>query len=217
MAAPAGSCVIARAWAFASGCAVGRAPVASCAMTTQRDHGRTEVSMLRCALNARDLHPTLVLALRDMSTANGREEVTGEGEGNRSWIALVLGMAVLDTLSGSQGRPGPRFKRLLKAHLVSGDDAEIIWTLRNSLVHGYGLPLPSRTFGRGGSPHRRSRDVRAQHLAARSGARECPGLLFATRGTDRGGGIRELGRQFDQHGLQVLLTRPGPPCPQTPS
>ena len=105
--------------------------------------------MLRCALTARHLSPTLVLALRDMRAANGRKVVTGEGEGNRSWIGLVLGMAVLDTLSGSQGRPGPRFKRLLKAHFVSGEDAEIIWTLRNSLLHGYGLPLPSRTFGRG--------------------------------------------------------------------
>ena len=105
--------------------------------------------MLRCELNARNLYPTLVLALRDMRTANGRKVVTGEGEGNRSWIGLVLGMAVLDTLSGSLGRPGPRFKRLLKAHDVSGEDAEIIWTLRSSLMHGYGLPLPSRTFGRG--------------------------------------------------------------------
>jgi hypothetical protein len=104
--------------------------------------------MLRCELNPTNLYPTLVLALRDMRQANARKEVTGEGDGNAWWAGLILGMAVIDTLSGEQDGVRVRFEGLLTAHGISSEDATIVWKLRNSLMHGYGLPRPSETFGR---------------------------------------------------------------------
>ena len=116
--------------------------------TTTLDHGASQVGMFRCEHSPSNVHPTLVLALRDMRRANGRDPATGEGDGNESWTGLVIGMIVLDTLSGEEPGAGQRFRRLLTSHDVQPADATIIWMLRNSLLHGYGLPKPSDVFGR---------------------------------------------------------------------
>ena len=103
--------------------------------------------MLQCELRESRLYPSLVLALRDMRQANGRDPVTGAGSGNESWIGLCLAMTVLDTLSGS-GPVGERWKRLLTSHGIPADDADVIYMLRCSLLHGYGLPRPSAVSDR---------------------------------------------------------------------
>jgi hypothetical protein len=66
--------------------------------------------MLHCPLRQTHLYPTLVLALRNMRSANGRDPTTGDGDGNDSWIGLIIGMIVLDTLSGDEdnGTTGAR-------------------------------------------------------------------------------------------------------------
>jgi hypothetical protein len=117
-------------------------------MTTERDHGSHELEMLRCELHDSHLYPSLVLALRDMRQANGRDPTTGAGDGNRSWIGLSLAMIVLDTLSGNGGKVGDRWKLLLTRHGLSSHDAEIVYALRCSLLHGYGPPKPERSCGR---------------------------------------------------------------------
>ena len=118
-------------------------------MTTQLDRGSDLApTMLRCELSPSNLYTSPVLAIRDMREANGRDLVTGSGEGNASWIGLSLGMIVLDTLSGSAGPDGPRFRRLLTTHGVESDDAYLIYKLRCSLLHGYGPPKPSAVSGR---------------------------------------------------------------------
>lgn len=119
-------------------------------MTTEQDKGRVGASgpMLRCDLDTRHVYPNLVLALRDMRTANGRDETTGVGDGNDSWSGLTLGMIVLDTLSGSVDKPGIRFPRLLADHGVNEADARYVYRLRCSLLHGYGPPKPSAVDGR---------------------------------------------------------------------
>jgi hypothetical protein len=118
-------------------------------MTTERDHGSDPPpKMLVCPITGSNLYPTLVAALRDMRQANGRDETTGEGVGNRSWIGLSIGMIVLDTLTREDEGVTDRWKRLLTAHEVSEEDADIIYALRNSLLHGYGVPKPSRTHNR---------------------------------------------------------------------
>jgi hypothetical protein len=118
-------------------------------MTTQRDCGAgDQPSMLHCPRSQSSLYPTLVLALRDMRQANGRNPETGTGEGNESWIGLCLAMIVLDTLSGSSNGVTARWKRLLTSHEIPADDADIIYALRCSLLHGYGIPQPSKVHGR---------------------------------------------------------------------
>ncbi|MFI1352501.1 hypothetical protein ACH4TV_02750 [Streptomyces sp. NPDC020898] len=118
-------------------------------MTTRLDHGTEPAPpMLQCGLSESSLYPSLVLALRDMRQANSRDLGSGVGEGNESWIGLSLGMIVLDTLSGSSGAVGLRWKRLLTSHGVTVEDAEIIYKLRCSLLHGYGVPKPSAVGGR---------------------------------------------------------------------
>jgi hypothetical protein len=104
--------------------------------------------MLQCPLRQSNLYPTLVLALRDMRQANGRDPETGTGDGNESWIGLSLAMIVLDTLSGPSAGVGDRWRRLLTRHEISADDADIIYALRCSLLHGYGLPHPHKAHGR---------------------------------------------------------------------
>jgi len=104
--------------------------------------------MLPCPLNPSNLYPTLVLALRDMRGANDRDPETGAGNGNESWTGLSLAMIVLDTLSGSSARVGARWRQLLTSHGIPRDDADIIYALRCSLLHGYGLPLPDEALGR---------------------------------------------------------------------
>jgi len=106
--------------------------------------------MLHCPLRQTHLCPTLVLALRDMRCANGRDPTTGDGAGNDSGIGLVIGMTVLDTLSGDEdkARTGERWAQLLTDHGVSGEDAKIIYALRCSLLHGYGLPTAEKACGR---------------------------------------------------------------------
>jgi hypothetical protein len=64
-------------------------------MTTRLDYGCRKSQMLQTTVRDSGLHPSLVLALRDMRTANGRDATTGEREGNDSWIGLCLGMVVL--------------------------------------------------------------------------------------------------------------------------
>ena len=117
-------------------------------MTTARDRGDSQIGMLRCELDPSNIYPTLVLALRDMRRANGRDPVTGDGDGNEWWAGLAVGMVVLDTLSGEQQGAGQRFVRLLRHHGVLTEDAHMIWKLRNSLLHGYGLPKPGEVSGR---------------------------------------------------------------------
>jgi hypothetical protein len=102
--------------------------------------------MLECPLQGTSLYTTLVLALRDMRDAHGRDAVTGRGNGDQRWIGLVLGMIVLDTLSGKDGKVGERWSRLLTAHGISPQDANLIYKVRCSLLHGYGPP--SRVDGR---------------------------------------------------------------------
>jgi hypothetical protein len=118
-------------------------------MTTLQDHGTTPVEMLTCPIRPERLYVSRDLALRDMRTANGRDPETGTGDGNRSWIGLSLAMVVLDSLSGRANGPvRRRWMRLLTGHGVSASDAAIIYALRCSLLHGYGLPKPALTFGR---------------------------------------------------------------------
>jgi len=118
-------------------------------MTTDQDRGDRIDVRLQCSLNTTNLYPSLVLALRDLRTAGGRDPDTGSGSGNDSWIGLSLGMIVLDSLSGD-GRTnvGERWIRLLTTHGVSDNDAGYIYALRNSLLHGYGLPRPDELDGR---------------------------------------------------------------------
>ncbi|MFI5615497.1 hypothetical protein [Amycolatopsis sp. NPDC051903] len=112
-------------------------------MTTLADRGGAPLQRLHCAPHpARDYLP-IELAMRDMRSAHGRDPETGEGPGSRSWIGVCLGMIVLDTLSGTSAPAGRRFKRLLIEHGVDHDDATVLWIIRNSLLHGYGLPRPS--------------------------------------------------------------------------
>jgi hypothetical protein len=119
-------------------------------MTTLLDKRRIgeRTPMLRCELTATKVYSNLVLALRDMRTANGRDPVTGEGDGNESWIGLTLAMIVLDTLSGSTQPAGKRFRRLLTDHGVDADDARYIYIFRCALLHGYGIPKPETVDGR---------------------------------------------------------------------
>jgi hypothetical protein len=117
-------------------------------MTTRLDRGSdSEPPRLRCEENTSNLYRSLILALRDLREANGRDLVTGVGSGNHSWIGLSLAMVVLDTLSGS-GPVGDRWERLLTTHGIERDDAVLIYKLRCSLLHGYGLPKPTAVGGR---------------------------------------------------------------------
>jgi hypothetical protein len=111
-------------------------------MTTLRDHGRSEIPMLHCPLddNGPSLYPTLRLALRDMRQVGGRDPINGSGTHNWSWAGLALGMIVLDTLSGDVRGVGHHFRALLIDRGITETDAEILWALRCSLLHGYGLP-----------------------------------------------------------------------------
>jgi hypothetical protein len=111
-------------------------------MTTLRDHGRSEVQTLRCSLDdyRPNLYPTLRLALRDMRQAGDRDLVDGSGTHNWWWPGLALGMIVLDTLSGDEPGAGQRFQAMLMDHGITKTDAWLLWKLRCSLVHGYGLP-----------------------------------------------------------------------------
>jgi hypothetical protein len=111
-------------------------------MTTLRDHGRSEVQMLRCSLDdyGPNLYPTLRLALRDMRQAGGRDLVDGSGTHNWWWPGLALGMIVLDTMSGDEPGAGRRFRALLIDRGITKTDAQLLWALRCSLLHGYGLP-----------------------------------------------------------------------------
>jgi hypothetical protein len=117
-------------------------------MTTERDHGNHDLEMLWCEPSNSHLYSSLVLALRDMRQANGRDPTTGAGDGNPSWIALSLAMIVLDTLSGDGGDDRGRWVRLLRNHGLSTHDAEIVFRLRCSLLHGYYPPKPEHTNGR---------------------------------------------------------------------
>lgn len=119
-------------------------------MTTLLDRGGfgKRGPILRCELNETKIYSTLILALRDMRTANDRDPATGAGDGNESWIGLSLGMIVLDTLSGSGPNVGQRFRKLLADNGVDEDDARYIYAFRCSLLHGYGLPKPEALDGR---------------------------------------------------------------------
>lgn len=113
-------------------------------MTTLLDLGtEPKPQMLRCELAPDNVYSTLILALRDFRHANGRDTTTGAGDGNTSWVALALGMIVLDTLSGPADQPvGKRWEHLLTTHDITESDAKLIYLLRCSLLHGYGIPKP---------------------------------------------------------------------------
>lgn len=102
--------------------------------------------MLRCDLNEANVYPTLFLALRDMRTANGRDETTGAGRGNESWMGLSIAMTVLDTLTSGNEPVGQRWESLLTSHGVDPADAKLIYALRCSLLHGYGPPKPRNEY-----------------------------------------------------------------------
>ncbi|GAA4466492.1 hypothetical protein [Phytohabitans houttuyneae] len=117
-------------------------------MTTALDDGRNDPpEMLRCDLNETNVYPTLVLALRDMRTANRRDETTGAGPGNESWIGLSIAMTVLDTLTNRNELVGQRWESLLTSHRIDPADARLIYALRCSLLHGYGPPKPGSNTG----------------------------------------------------------------------
>jgi hypothetical protein len=109
-------------------------------MTTRLDKGTAEVEMLPCPLHESTIYPTLTLALRDMRRAHGRNATTGGGRGTESWIGLSIGMIVLDTLSGMANGVETRWLKLLTSHGVTSKDAELIYKVRCSLLHGYGPP-----------------------------------------------------------------------------
>jgi len=118
-------------------------------MTTLADRGGTAVTRVDCALPSdRNVYMPLELALRDMRTANGRDENTGDGPGNESWIGVCLGVIVLDTLSGTSTSVRGRFTELLTDHEIETEDAEIFWGVRNALLHGYGVPKPGKAADR---------------------------------------------------------------------
>jgi hypothetical protein len=117
-------------------------------MTTLADKGGTAESLVHCPVRLDNTYLPLELALRDMRDANGRDAETGAGAGGPSWIGVCLGMIVLDTLSGTTEPAGKRFKKLLTDHDVNQDDASVIWTIRNALLHGYGIPKTSDVAGR---------------------------------------------------------------------
>lgn len=118
-------------------------------MTTLVDDGTSPMpQMLQFDTRNSNLQPSLVLALRDMRLANGRDPQTGAGPGNGSWVGLSLAMIVLDTLSGSSTGVRARWEQLLTSHRVSQDDATVIYELRCSVLHGYGLPKPGAVQGR---------------------------------------------------------------------
>lgn len=104
--------------------------------------------MIQCPVGIPLVHSSLTLALRDMRTANGRDEETGDGLGNESWIGLSIGMTVLDTLTKASDPHRQRMLRLLTAHGVEARDAEVIFHLRNSVLHGYWLPKNSKLGNR---------------------------------------------------------------------
>ncbi len=52
-------------------------------------------------------------------------------------------MTVLDTLTSGSEPVGQRWVNLLTRHGVTEADAELIYALRCSLLHGYGPPKPS--------------------------------------------------------------------------
>ena len=98
--------------------------------------------MLNCPVGLGSLYPSRVLALRDLRTALGRDETTGDRPGNHSWIGLTLGLVVLDTLTGPGTKDvGKKWLRLLTDHGIHERDADAIYKLRCSMVHGYGIPL----------------------------------------------------------------------------
>ena len=88
------------------------------AMTTVNDHGDSPPIMIKCPVESTPVHSSLTLALRGMRTANGRDEETGGGLGNESWIGLSIGMTVLDTLTKATDRHHERMLRLLTLHGV---------------------------------------------------------------------------------------------------
>ena len=117
-------------------------------MTTARDQGTQEQHRLRCPLNDQMLYSPILLALRDLRTANGRDPETGDGRANESWIALSVGMVVLDSLTPSDQQVGERWVELLTVHEIDADDALIVYAIRNALLHGYGIPKPEKALGR---------------------------------------------------------------------
>jgi hypothetical protein len=121
-------------------------------VATRLDHGKGKVPQReRCRLRKSNQYPTLHLALRDFRTANGRNPATGAGAGNQSWIALTLGMVVLDTLTEKKSKDEKverRWLRLLERHGISKTETRVIYQLRCSVLHGYGLPKPAKLGGR---------------------------------------------------------------------
>jgi len=117
-------------------------------MTTLNDRGGTAIQRVSCCVHPGRGYLPIELALRDMRAANGRNPDTGEGVGNASWIGASVGMIVLDSLSGEARGASTRFKNLLVEHSIDPDDASLLWMIRNSLLHGYGLPKLAETGGR---------------------------------------------------------------------
>jgi hypothetical protein len=74
--------------------------------------------------------------------------VSGHGAGNESWIGLALALMVLDTLTPESAPVRARWGRLLTENGIDQDDSHVIYELRCSLLHGYGVPRPERIGGR---------------------------------------------------------------------
>jgi hypothetical protein len=117
-------------------------------MTTKSDHGLAVEGWARvpCPLGTGHVFSPSFLALRDMRSANHRDEETGglqEGHTpSSSWMGLTLGMIVLDSLTPADAEVGGRWRGLLTAHDVDPEDAMLIYKIRCALLHGYGLARP---------------------------------------------------------------------------
>ena len=79
--------------------------------------------------------------------ANTEDDVDTRGSRNRLFASAILMFTAIDLLakymSGDVGGIGDRFKRFLQSPDSGGlapGEAELLWAVRNSLVHAFGLP-----------------------------------------------------------------------------
>jgi hypothetical protein len=84
------------------------------------------------------------------------DRVDTNGSRSRLFASTILMFTVIDLLAkymfGSVGGIGDRFKRFLQSPDGAGmapSEAELLWAVRNSLVHAFGLPESGRLAGTG--------------------------------------------------------------------
>ena len=83
--------------------------------------------------------------------ATTEDEVDERGSRNRLFASTILMFTAVDLLAkytcGEAGGIGDRFKRFLQSPDGGGlapQEAELLWAVRNSLVHAFGLPDSGR-------------------------------------------------------------------------